>query len=110
LLRRVFPGDHTPLGHLPPLQERFTPSVATYFPRVTPFGSLANGDADLSSLRGPARTEARQQVRALINAPRARRPPLIGAAAVRRRHPPRFARAGPLFDRPRASAWWRRRR
>jgi hypothetical protein len=87
--------------------------VATYFPRVTPFGSLANGDADLSSLRGPARTEARQQVRALINAPRRARAavaPLIGAAAVRRRHPPRFARAGPLFDRPRASAWWRRRR
>ena len=36
--------------------------MTTYFPRVAGFTSRENGDPDVSSLRGPARTEARQQL------------------------------------------------
>ena len=40
----------------------YKPSVATYFPRVPDFARDANGDPIISSLRGPERTEARQQL------------------------------------------------
>lgn len=40
----------------------YKPSVATYFPHVPDFARDANGDPIISSLRGPERTEARQQL------------------------------------------------
>ena len=58
-------------------QERYTPSVATYFPRVPGFSAQANGDPDAASLRGPARTEARQA---------AARERLVAAAEVKILH------------------------